>query len=48
MQSVLVAADIIQQLFGHGCRESLIGRLAPVPRVAQDAHFVLHLHHDDR
>ena len=47
MQRVLVAADVVQQLLWHGGRESLIGRLAPIPRIAQHAHFVLHLDHDD-
>ena len=47
IQSVLVAGHIIQQLFRHRFRERLVRRRAPVSRVAQQAHLVLHLDHDD-
>ena len=42
-----MAGHVVQQLFRHRFRESLVGRLGPIPRVAQQTHLVLHLDHDD-
>ena len=41
----MVLIKIAQQLHGHCTCKRAIRHLGVIPRTAQDAHFVLHLHH---
>ena len=47
-QRIFVGLQVIHQFFGHRSGKGPIGRLGPVARVAQHAHFVLHLLHPQR
>ena len=38
--------EVVQQFPGHGLREGFVGGRGAIARIAQDADFVLHLHHD--
>ena len=47
-QAILIFGHVIEELFGNRAGECGLGRGNPVVRPAGAAHFVLHLHHDDR
>ena len=46
-QGILVGDEPVHELGGHGAGESGVGGRAVVTGVAVEAHFVLHLDHDD-
>ncbi len=47
-QGVSVLHEVVNKRRRHRPRKGLLGLATAVARIAQQAHFVLDLHHDDR